>query len=260
MKKYRIRDWEKWFENNRSKSVENLRWVPIPNKHDGENFITIIRSKHGSEIYAAWVLMVQVASKCQPRGSLLRGNGQPHTPATLSLKTNAPEIWFKLAFDFLEEHTDWLDIQEVADGCQPTVSQVPSNGIEVPRKKEENEEKEYIEENDQECSSIASSIHQAYMARIGKWFGRRESTKWSDKEIKSLKSVVKLNTTEEDLSVLEAMYLSNYKYKRKDIVTLLNNWNGEIDRARELAQSNPLIKQDTTKEERLHNLFAMSIQ
>jgi hypothetical protein len=234
--------------------------VPIPNKHDGENFITIIRSKHGSEIYAAWVLMVQVASKCQPRGSLLRGNGQPHTPATLSLKTNAPEIWFKLAFDFLEEHTDWLDIQEVADGCQSTVSQVPSNGIEVPRKKEENEEKEYIEGNDQECSSIASSIHQAYMARIGKWFGRRESTKWSDKEIKSLKSVVKLNTTEEDLSVLEAMYLSNYKYKRKDIVTLLNNWNGEIDRARELAQSNPLIKQDTTKEERLHNLFAMSIQ
>lgn len=109
-------------------------------------------------------------------------------------------------------------------------------------------------------TSIASSMLQAYMVRIGKWFNRRESTKWSDKEIKSLKSVVKLNTSDEDLSVLESMYLSNYKYKRKDIVTLLNNWNGEIDRARELSQSNPLIKQDTTKEERLHNLFAMSIQ
>ena len=255
MKQYRIRDWEKWFENNRSKSVENLRWVPIPNKHDGENFITIIRSENGAEIYAAWVLMVQVASKCQPRGSLLRGNGQPHTAATLSLKTNAPESWFKLAFEFLERHTDWLDIQEVADGCQSPVSQVPSNSIEVPRRKEGIEGIEDIE-----CSSIASSIEQAYTARIGKWFNRRESTKWSDKELKALKSVIKLNTPEEDLVVLETWYMSNDKYKRKDIVTLLNNWNGEIDRAKEKVGSNPLLKPDISREERLHKLFALSIQ
>lgn len=109
-------------------------------------------------------------------------------------------------------------------------------------------------------TSNASSMLQAYTARIGKWFNRRESTKWSDKELKALKSVIKLNTPEEDLVVLETWYMSNDKYKRKDIVTLLNNWNGEIDRAKEKVGSNPLLKSDISKEERLHKLFALSIQ
>lgn len=144
MKLYKIRDWEIHFENNRSKAVENLRWVLIPNKHDGENFVTIIKSKHGAEIFAAWVLIIQVASKCHPRGTLMRGNCKPHTPATLSIKTGAPEAWFKIALDFLEEHTDWLDIQEVAGDCQLTATQVPPDGIEVLRR-EGIEEKEMNE-------------------------------------------------------------------------------------------------------------------
>lgn len=124
MKLYSIRRWDELFENNRSRTVSDLSWVKIPNRHDGENYSTIITHKKGAEIFAAWILIVQVASRCQPRGTLLRDNKKPHTPLSLSIKTRAPKDWFELALDFLEKETDWLDIQHVAGECQETVRQV----------------------------------------------------------------------------------------------------------------------------------------
>jgi hypothetical protein len=73
-------------------------------------------------------------------------------------------------------------------------------------------------------------IDPAIKARIGGWFGRRESTKWSDKEVKALKA---LGDITEDLDQMEALYTSGETYNRKQIQTLLNNWQGEMDRARQ---------------------------
>lgn len=111
MKTYKIRDWAILFENNRSRMVKDLDWIPIPNRHDGENYTSIITDPDGAIIYAAWVLILQVASRCQPRGTLLRDNGTPHSPRSLAMKTRAPEKWFELALNFLENHTDWLEIE-----------------------------------------------------------------------------------------------------------------------------------------------------
>ena len=69
--------------------------------------------------------------------------------------------------------------------------------------------------------------------RIGGWFKRRESTSWSDKEMRALQKVLEMKTPEEDVLMLEKRYASGDPYLRKDILTLLNNWNGEIDRARQ---------------------------
>lgn len=118
MKLYRIRDWSIQFENNRSRTVKELSWVAIPNRHDGENYTAVITSKDGAEIFSAWVLMVQVASRCHPRGSLVRGNGSPHDSASLAIKTRAPKSWFDKALKFLTENTDWVEITELAYGCQ----------------------------------------------------------------------------------------------------------------------------------------------
>lgn len=118
MKLYIIRDWNTIFENNRSRTVEDLRWVAIPNRHDGENYAAMITHKDGAEMFAAWCLCVQVASRCRPRGSLLRGGKIPHDPASLCTKTRAPQIWFKKLFDFLEKYSDWLVITDVTVDCQ----------------------------------------------------------------------------------------------------------------------------------------------
>jgi len=117
---YVIKDWSEHFENNRSRTVSSLSWVAIPNRHDGENFTSIITHPEGSKIFSAWILMLQVASKCDPRGTLIRDNKTPHTPLSLSLKTRAPQEWFEKAIDYLVENTDWLDYQQVAGDCQAT--------------------------------------------------------------------------------------------------------------------------------------------
>lgn len=127
MKLYSIRNWSEWFENNRSKTVKDLSWVAIPNRHDGEHFSAIMLHKHGAEIFSAWILIIQVASRCQPRGTLLRDGGKPHSPQSLSIKTRAPAIWFERGLEFLEEFTDWLEVKEFALGCQPPVSHLSAS-------------------------------------------------------------------------------------------------------------------------------------
>ena len=56
--------------------------------------------------------------------------------------------------------------------------------------------------------------------------------------MKALKDVFDLNTQESDLVLLEKRYKSNCKFLRQDLMTLLNNWNTEIDRAANDLQTN----------------------
>mgnify|MGYP003654146301 CR=1 FL=1 len=63
--------------------------------------------------------------------------------------------------------------------------------------------------------------------RIGNLVKRRESTKWNDKENTAFR---KLNPTEEDIAFLESKKYADHPYRRRDLITLLNNWGGELDR------------------------------
>ena len=70
--------------------------------------------------------------------------------------------------------------------------------------------------------------------RMGKLFNRRESTRWSKPELKALKEIEPI--PEEDFRAVEKYYTltipKDSDFRRHDLVTLLNNWNGEVDRAR----------------------------
>ena len=91
---------------------------------------------------------------------------------------------------------------------------------------------EQIPANAPDSDSDSDPDSDSLRSRINKWFSRREDTGWSAKELKALKSVVKFHTPESDLQLLDARYESKNKYRRKDILTLLNNWNTEIDRCK----------------------------
>lgn len=69
--------------------------------------------------------------------------------------------------------------------------------------------------------------------RIGAIFNRRPTTRWSEKEIKAFKCLGQVE--EDDLSVMEEYYRENSgkpdSYLRRDLMTLLNNFSGELDRA-----------------------------
>lgn len=72
--------------------------------------------------------------------------------------------------------------------------------------------------------------------RIAACIGRQASTAWSPKEVKAFKALVKAGVNEEDLVAVEVYYRTNRKLPRnicrRDLLTLLNNFPGEVDRAK----------------------------
>jgi hypothetical protein len=72
------------------------------------------------------------------------------------------------------------------------------------------------------------------MVRIGAWFKRRPETLWMTTEAEKLEGI---NPKAEEVELLEKYYLSDDpaigRYRRHDLVTMLNNWNRELDWARE---------------------------
>lgn len=71
------------------------------------------------------------------------------------------------------------------------------------------------------------------MIRIGGWFGRKPDTLWSEKEAHALKMA---NPTDAEIEGMECYYGASIPktedIRRRDLQTLLNNWSGELDRAR----------------------------
>ncbi len=111
---YSIADWQDAYENNRSRIVNDLTWVPVPNRHDGESYARLMLRKDAPEIFTVWILLLQVASQGKkPRGRLIRDNGTAHDFVSLALKTRGKEAWFKKALPVLLE-LGWV-LSEVID-------------------------------------------------------------------------------------------------------------------------------------------------
>lgn len=112
---YSIKDWEKNFEVSQTRKVENARWVPLPVKHDGLSFRRLMAMDDGQSLFAAWVLIVQVAAKCPVRGVLADEHG-PLAAEDLSLKTGCPEVLFKKALRTLSSPSiGWLVVETQLD-------------------------------------------------------------------------------------------------------------------------------------------------
>jgi hypothetical protein len=79
--------------------------------------------------------------------------------------------------------------------------------------------------------------------RIGALFKRKPTTPWSEKELKQYKMLYKAGAFNdvEGLKQIEMYYASERKKKeggihRRDLMTFLNNFFGELDRARAFAE------------------------
>lgn len=105
----RIVDWELHFENNRTKELKKLTWVPFPNRHDGDGYTELLDHPDGAAHYGAWCAMVQVASKCEPRGTLSRDGARPHTAGSLARMTKIPEPILRDAIKRLVSPIKWLE-------------------------------------------------------------------------------------------------------------------------------------------------------
>lgn len=79
------------------------------------------------------------------------------------------------------------------------------------------------------------------MIRIGGWFGRRPTNLWTIAEAESLKTIA---PTDPEIAGMEFYYTAEIpedkNIRRRDLATLLNNWSGELDRARAFVSKNQL--------------------
>jgi hypothetical protein len=117
---YRVVNWEKLYENNRSRDILELDWVPFKNRHDGDGITELLDHDNGMAHLGAWVLLVQVASKCGkpagkcgpgeiPRGTLWRDIGEPHTIRSIARVSGGKLEVFEEAIPRLLK-IKWLEV------------------------------------------------------------------------------------------------------------------------------------------------------
>lgn len=83
--------------------------------------------------------------------------------------------------------------------------------------------------------------------RIAGMMHRKLSTHWSEKEVRQYKKLVKDHCFDDidDLELLERYYTferrrGEHGRHRRDLITLLNNWQGELDRATAWNELHPM--------------------
>lgn len=166
---YQIIDWDKHYENNRSRQVERLQWVSVPNRHDGEGYSIIMADIRAAEIFAAWILMIQVASKCKTRGSLVRDDGTPMSLRAISLKTRGDLKWFEYAIPKLLE-VGW--IQPLTSCCDHGAPERQASDAQVTpsceERREENGKKEENHNFDQDDSRLDFDLEESQKPKRSK--------------------------------------------------------------------------------------------
>lgn len=262
MRHYRIKNWSEHFENNKSKERDRCSWCPIPNKQDGLGYGRLLCMTDGAALYGAFVAVVLVASKQKrPRNGHLTDTGLtdgcPLTASDLSIKTKVESNIIQSMLDACcSEQIGWIELlgseTPNSKGIRQLPIECPRSAIEVPADclgREGNG----IEGNGNEVkgtpivpkgdgdSQLPIWFPTAEQKRLSKIFNRRETTKFSDKEQKAYKKILPIN--DEDLACVERYYGAvipdDKNVRRHDLMTLLNNWNGEVDRARAYIKANP---------------------
>jgi hypothetical protein len=103
---YRIRDWNKHFEKAQTRACKAMTWISLPTKYDGTGYRKLIADNPLN--YLAWVLLVGVASKCEPRGTLTDSDGNALTVEDMAFKTGVQEKIFEASFKALCK-VGWLE-------------------------------------------------------------------------------------------------------------------------------------------------------
>jgi hypothetical protein len=134
-KAYRVKDWPEYYEVSDSRKVEGpLSWVPMRTKHDGKGYRRIAAQENRSDLFSAWVLIVEVTAKLPKRwrGWLVDAKGQPLDAEDLALKTGWPKVAFESAFSyFTDVKQGWLELVELPEGVASAVVTTSGGGSET---------------------------------------------------------------------------------------------------------------------------------
>lgn len=177
----KINNWNEIYETHETRKLKQLRWVPIQNKHDGSGYRRIAAHKRNCEIFTAWILMLELASKNKERGIL------PQSPEDMAFKTGYPKEIFELAISVLSQpDIDWIKNSDIAlksttSGDSPAIRQ--NTSPELNRIEENRREKK------KDRAVPAHPLFSQIIKRFGEGYEAVKKVKYMDfrKDVKTLK-------------------------------------------------------------------------
>lgn len=130
--KLSVPNWKSRFEKSDNKKCTKLGWLAFPLDSDEWNELAD-HSKNAVHLLA-WIAILRVAARCEPRGTLLQTNGRPHDAASLSknsglsvkLFEKSISIFLKKEF-LISEMVQVKDLDEDRSQCAPSALPVPSD-------------------------------------------------------------------------------------------------------------------------------------
>ena len=81
-------------------------------------------------------------------------------------------------------------------------------------------------------------IIRVLMHFIRRYYHRRKTTAWSSKEMAQVRKIAVREDVIREMIIIGRAYRGGYQYARHDIITLLNNWTVELDRATQYNTTN----------------------
>lgn len=124
---YRIRNWDQIYENNRSRDLKYLDYVPMKNRMDTDAWCRIVDHSNGAAHIGAWHSVVFVGSSSEPptpRGTLIDASGEPHTAESIARISRIKlEVFVEAWPRFVEVR--WLELAPVIG----IVSDMPQDAV-----------------------------------------------------------------------------------------------------------------------------------
>jgi hypothetical protein len=159
-------DWNKHFENNKSRERDRCGFVCVPNKFGGVGLTNVLDHPEGAAIYGIWVLILELCSKQhRPRDGWLTDNGRPDGrplgPEQLARLFRRSQTEIKLCFEVVSNievgwiwlvsgEADWLGAgtrlapEDWLQQCAgtPEAPQCPPKGTALPAPSEKPDSKQ----------------------------------------------------------------------------------------------------------------------
>lgn len=105
---YAIKDWNKVFENYRSREIDELNYVSWPVRRNSDAFMFLLSEPGGLEAFGIFAILVQIAARCSPRGTLADDKGD-WTPARVAKRVGSDMALVERGFQLLaSKDVAWL--------------------------------------------------------------------------------------------------------------------------------------------------------
>jgi hypothetical protein len=111
---YKIAKWSTLYENNESRKLKKLQWVPIPTGMDSSGYQALLDhfGDRAPALYGTWIGLVTIAANCHDRGILRNSRGIPLTISHLSRMTGFDAGLFSELFAWASSpEVGWLEAE-----------------------------------------------------------------------------------------------------------------------------------------------------